>query len=232
MVQRLVPLSVRKAHNAATGTIYAALYVMFGVTVGLSLFVLWQQYDAAQKTAEVEAATVEEIYRLAGSFPSRRGAASRTSPPPTPGSWWTRSGRRWGRDGRASAEKFADELRESVQDFEPHTEAGRELRAEGLTQLDDLDERRALRLVEVREGLPPIMWVVLAVGGVITVTFTYLFGLETPWLHRLAVAALAVFVTLIIYKIGVLDYPCDNRLQVGPDAFVLVLDQIEEDARR
>ncbi len=65
LVQRLVPLPIRQAHNTATGTIYAALYVMFG----FSLFLVWQQYDAAQKSAESEAATVEELYQLAGGLP-------------------------------------------------------------------------------------------------------------------------------------------------------------------
>jgi hypothetical protein len=69
MVQRLVPLPLRQAHNAATGIIYAALYVMFGVTIGFSLFLVWQQYDEAQKMAEREAAHVEALYQLAGSFP-------------------------------------------------------------------------------------------------------------------------------------------------------------------
>ncbi len=69
LVQRLVPLPLRQSHNTATGTIYAALYAMFGVTIGFSLYLVWQQYDAAQKTAESEAATVEELYQLAGAFP-------------------------------------------------------------------------------------------------------------------------------------------------------------------
>jgi hypothetical protein len=68
-VQRLVPLPIREEHNAATGIIYAALYVMFGVTVGFSLYLVWQQHDAAQKSAESEAATVEELHGLAGGFP-------------------------------------------------------------------------------------------------------------------------------------------------------------------
>jgi len=34
VVQRLVPLELRQTHNAATGIIYAVLYVMFGVTIG------------------------------------------------------------------------------------------------------------------------------------------------------------------------------------------------------
>jgi hypothetical protein len=67
------------------------------------------------------------------------------------------------------------------------------------------------------------------VGGVLTVAFTYLFGMETPWLHMLAVAALAVIVTLIIYTIAVLDFPYNGGLRVGPEAFELVLRRIEGD---
>jgi len=87
-------------------------------------------------------------------------------------------------DARGSASQLAgdlaDELRESIQDFEPRTEAEQTLQSEGLTQVDDLDEERALRLLEGREGIPPILWVVLIVGGVITVAFTFLFGVELP----------------------------------------------------
>ncbi len=86
------------------------------------------------------------------------------------------------REGRTSerAGELAEELRASIQDFEPGTQSEQALRSQGLEQLDDLDEYRALRLLEVREGLPPILWVVLVVGGVITVAFTFLFGMETP----------------------------------------------------
>jgi hypothetical protein len=156
VVQRLVPLPLRRSHNAATGTIYAALYVMFGVTVGFSLFLVWQQYDVAQKTAEGEAATVEELYRIAGSFPEpERGRVrdlARSYARTVVEEEWPMM-----REEKTSprAAELADELRESIQDFKPRTGAGRELQAAGLTQLDDLDEKRALRLLEVREGLPP-----------------------------------------------------------------------------
>ena len=46
-MQRLVPLPLRRSHNDATGIIYAALYVMFGATIRFSLYLVWQQYDAA-----------------------------------------------------------------------------------------------------------------------------------------------------------------------------------------
>ncbi|MDQ3941668.1 MAG: hypothetical protein M3254_01010 [Actinomycetota bacterium] len=92
LVQRLVPLPIRQVHNAATGTIYSALYVMFGVTLGFSLLLVWQQYDAAEKMAESEAAHVEQLYQLAGGFPEPERGRSRRSSSPTPGSWSRRSG--------------------------------------------------------------------------------------------------------------------------------------------
>lgn len=227
VVQRLMPLPLRQSHNAATGTIYAALYVMFGVTLGFSLFLVWQQYDAAQKMTEREAATVEGLYRIAGGFPEpERGRAQDLA------ASYARIvvEEEWPmmREGRTSqlAGDLADELRESIQDFEPRTEAEQDLRALGLTQLDELDETRVLRLLEVREGLPRIVWLVLIVGGVITVSFTFLFGMETPWLHMLAVAALTVVVTLILYTVAVLEYPFNGSVPVEPDAFELVLESI------
>jgi uncharacterized protein (DUF983 family) len=227
VVQRLVPLGLRQTHNAATGIIYAALYVMFGVTIGFSLFLVWQQYDAAQRMAESEAAHVEELYQLAGSLPEPergriQGLAASYVRVVVEEEWpMMQQGRTSPRAG-----EIADELQRSIQDFEPRTQAGQALQSEGLTQVDELDEDRALRLLEVREGLPPILWVVLIVGGVITVAFTYLFGMETPWVHMLAVAALTVIVSLILYTIAVLEYPFDGEARVGPDAFELVLREI------
>jgi hypothetical protein len=67
------------------------------------------------------------------------------------------------------------------------------------------------------------MWVVL-----ITVAFTYLFGLESPRLHMLAVAALTVVISLILYTVAVLKYPFEGSLRVEPDAFELVSNSTEE----
>ena len=43
----------------------------------------------------------------------------------------------------------------------------------------------------------------------------------------LAVAALTVLVTLILYTDSVLEYPFNDAARVGSDAFELVLRQIE-----
>ncbi len=126
------------------------------------------------------------------------------------------------------AQKVASLLTEalSVQDLEPHTDAEDALYAAALAELDELEENREFRLVVADEGIPYNVWILLVVGGVLTVAFTYLFGVETIWLHAVAVAGLAIVVSLILHVIGVLDYPFNSGVQVQPDAFKQALREI------
>ena len=132
------------------------------------------------------------------------------------------------RQGQESqgAKTHLEELRRSVQSFQPRTDAQSDLYSASLTQLDELEANRQLRLLAVNEGIPYIVWVVLVAGGVLTVAFTYLFGIEPAWLHAVAVAGLAVMVSLVLHVIGVLDYPFNSGVQVQPDAFDQVLREI------
>src|SRR5215208_6534372 len=74
LVYRFVPVPLLQAHYGATGAIYAALYVMFGISLGFSLFLVWQQFEAARLTVEAEAAALQRIYWLAEDFPDPKGS--------------------------------------------------------------------------------------------------------------------------------------------------------------
>jgi hypothetical protein len=227
LAQRLIPLPIRERHNTATGNIYAALYVMFGISVGFALFLTWQQYNTARQIVQSEAASVEQVYRLSEdlSEPERSRVQELTIS-------YTRSvvEEEWPlmRQGRSSPRVGAllDELRRSVQDYEPRTDAESGLYDASLAELDELEANREFRLLAVNEGIPYVVWVVLVSGGALTVAFTYLFGMETVWLHVVAVAGLAMLISLILHVIGVLDYPFNGGVQVQPDAFERVLRSI------
>ena len=178
LAQRLIPLSVRERHNDTTGTIYAALYVMFGVTVGFSLFLVWQQYNTARQIAESEAAAVEQVYRLAGRLPDpERGQVQELVLSYAEGV----VEKEWSliKEGRSSSRMEArlEELRRSVQGYEPQTDAQDALYAAALAEVDELEENRGFRLLAVNHGIPCMVWVVLVFGGVLTIAITYLFGM-------------------------------------------------------
>jgi len=224
LAHRLIPVTVRRANLAAVGAIYAAVYVMFGVTLGFSLLLVWQEYGVARQTAETEAAAVEELYRLAGRFPEpdrsrARDAAVSYVRAVAEDEWPAME------QGRSSprAGALADDLRESVQGLDPRTPAEEGIYSASLTNVDDLGEARALRLLDIREGLPPLLWMVLAVGAAVTVSFTFLFGMDALWLHGMATGALTVLVVLVLYVISVLEYPFDGDVRVGPEAFEFTL---------
>jgi len=189
LAQRLISLSIREQSNAATGTIYAALYAVFGVSLGFSLFLVWQQFNAARQTVENEATSLQQIYNLAARFPESeqdgiKELAASYARVVVEEEWASLQ------QGRPTerAQTLLGELRRSVVDLEPHSNAQDALYAASLQELDELEENRALRLLAAREGMPSILWVVLVVGGTLTIAFTYLFGMERAWLHAVAVA--------------------------------------------
>jgi hypothetical protein len=84
-----------------------------------------------------------------------------------------------------------------------------------------------MRLVMAEEGLPTVLWVVLIVGGIVAVGFTYLFGMEDTGAHALMVASLAGVIALVLFTIAALDHPFSGSARVGPEAFELVLNRFE-----
>src|SRR5919107_5999334 len=69
LVARLVPMHLRVSDNTAFGTIYAALYVLYALSLAFALFTVWGEYREAQRTTDTEADTVADLHHLAKQFP-------------------------------------------------------------------------------------------------------------------------------------------------------------------
>lgn len=233
VVRRLLPMDLRETHNANTAVIFGALYVMYGLVVGFSAYFVSYQYDNAQRIVEAEASSVQELHRLAEGFPEgqRREFQGLTE---SYARTVVEEGWPLMREGRVSAKAgtLAVELRRGVLAFEPRAEGEDELYAQALTLVGELDQNRALRLLEVREGIPSVLWVVLILGGITTVCFTYLLGVRTEWLHVVMIAAYTLVLALIIFTIGALEYPFDSVAQISPDAFEDALSRMESSGGR
>ena len=55
LVQRLVPIEVRRQHNDVAGFIYAVLGVVYAVLLGLTVVAVWEEWNAAADSADQEA---------------------------------------------------------------------------------------------------------------------------------------------------------------------------------
>jgi hypothetical protein len=131
--------------------------------------------------------------------------------------------------GKVSPKAWAilDEIRDDIQRMNPTTDTQQVLYEQGLQQVGDLADARRERLLAAEQGLPAILWVVLIVGGIEVVGFTYLFGLESTTVHVLMVAALTFIIALVLFTVAALDYPFKGDVHIGPDAFEQVLGRFE-----
>src|ERR687885_311516 len=154
--------------------------------MGLMLIAVWEEWDAAAATATDEANELAEIFWLAHQLPQPEGRhiqeLARSYAQVVVEDEWPLM-----QQGRSSPEAWAtlDELRGTIEGLDPPGGAMLVRYNQVLEQLHGLGDSRRERLLDAQEGIPTILWVVLIVGGVITVGFTYLFGLQNPLVHTL-----------------------------------------------
>lgn len=233
LTQRLIPVQRRKPHNAAIGVLYGGLYVLFGVIVGFTAFLVLNKYNTARETVEDEAAGVARIYELAQQLPESereeiRGLAASYARVVVEEEWPLM------RQGQSSprAQALANELRSAIQEFEPTTATEQVIYTQQLDAVNDLDDNRATRLLDLRQGLPPILWIALGGLSITMLLFACLVGIEDTRLHMLGVSVLAAGVALVLFTIGVLDRPFGTEFRVGPQPFELVVQEIEGTGQR
>jgi hypothetical protein len=226
-VQHRFPLEFREAHNAPLSTIYGALTIAFGIILGFSAYLVLNKYTNAQITVVNEAADVRALYYLAGQFPQEprdqlQGLAVSYARAVVDEEWPLMG------EGKANprAAELSQQITKSVVGYQPSTSAEQALFNQALQRAHELNQNRNTRLLYATKGLPPILWFVMGVLGIIILLFTYALGMESARLHRLAVAALTAGIAFTIFTTIALDQPFAGDLRVGPEDFEMVLNEI------
>jgi hypothetical protein len=232
LVQRLVPSETRQQHNEVAGFLYAVVGVVYAVLLALLVIAVWEQYEKALETVESEADTVADIAWLASRLPETeryqlQEDARSYAQEVVDQEWPLMEQGIEGERGTPEAWNLMDDMRATLQEFEPSTAAEQNLHAEGLDQIDRLGDDRRIRFVAAEEGIPGVLWAVLVFGAVVVVGFTYLFGLRNSWAHRLMVMSLTAVIVLVLFTIGVLEHPFSGGASLEPEAFELILERFE-----
>jgi hypothetical protein len=231
-VQHRFPLEFREAHNVPIGVIYGALSVTFGVIIGFSAYLVLNKYTTSQTTVANEAGGVRALYHLAGQFPEAQrdriqDLAVSYARAVVDEEWPLLA------KGQPSprAETLDQQLTESVEGFRPSTSAEQALFSQALQRTYELNQGRTLRFVYATSGLPPILWFVLGFLAVTVILLTYFLGMDSALLHILAVAVLTAGLTFTMFTTILLDNPFGGDLRVSPQAFEIVLTEIEGESQ-
>jgi hypothetical protein len=71
--------------------------------------------------------------------------------------------------------------------------------------------------------LPTFLWIALIGGGIITIGFTFLFGLSNTWVHVTMVGLFAAVIVVSLILISDLNYPFAGPGKIDPQAFQIFL---------
>jgi hypothetical protein len=236
LVQRLVPATSRMEYNDVAGFIYAVMGVIYAVLLALVVIATWEEFGRARVTVEAEANALAEIFWLAHELPEPEGrelqelCRSYAEEVVNVGFPLMEQGRTPSLERSEETSRawvLLDDIRATLQGYEPRTAAEEEIYAAGLDQVQRLADARRTRLVQAEESLPTVLWVVLIVGGIVVVGFAYLFGMENTGAHALMVVALAGVITLVLFTIAAMDHPFSGGARIEPSAFELVLERFE-----
>jgi hypothetical protein len=114
-------------------------------------------------------------------------------------------------------------LWKEISTFDPHTPRQEAIQQQLISEICQVTESRRTRLVSAAHGVAPVMWVVLIVGGVFTLIFTYFFAVENLRTQIVMTTIVALTLSLNIFLVFVFGYPFSGDISVRPDSFRLDL---------
>jgi hypothetical protein len=228
LVRRLVPQSALRELNEVAGFIIAVLGVLYAVLLAFVVIAVWEEFEEARVTAEREAHSVAVIWRASQGLPrpvgQRMSELCQEYARTVIEEEWPAMAR--GEQSPRAWEQL-DGLWRAVYELTLRTARDETLFDQIVTQLGKLGGDRRMRLLASRTGVPRAMWLVLISGALLTVAFTYFFGVRSPTAQVLMTAALATIIGLCLFMVAAINYPFTSDVRVQPEAFQMVLEMME-----
>jgi hypothetical protein len=218
VVARFTSSEVRTAHNDRAGFILAVIGVIYAVLLAFVAIGVWERFSLAESRTYDEAGALATVYRDAGSFPDkgRLRAALRAYVVSIVTDEWPRM-RRGKEAGLSSA--LIETVDRDVRALPVSSLRLANIQGQMLSAIDTALLDRQTRLTIDSDGINTILWIVLLVGAVVTIGFTYLFGFDQTSMQQLMIGGLSFLIGLVLFLIIALDFPFRGSIAVQPEAF-------------
>lgn len=229
LTHRLVPVVHRRQHNEFAGFLIAVVSVFYAVLLAFIAIAVWESFGKAGQIAAHEASLTGDIYYDAQTMPEPLRAELTQSIHDYVGvvlheEWPAMAlGAEYGEAGWVPL-RAAHEALARFRTTDPIQAAQF---SELLNRLNSLYDARRERILASEERLQPVVWGIVLWGLVLTVGFTYLFGMSSFRMHLLMTSSVAASIGLVVVLIVAFDYPFRGEVQVSPEAFEQVNHRIE-----
>ncbi len=230
VVRRLIPLEVLEANHEVGGILIQIVAPAYAVLLAFVVFVVWTQHDEAEGFVAQEANRVAHLFRIIQGMPEPTQSQIRASLHKYAQIVIEEE---WDAMARGEASQHAWDAYDELTHYSTMAplrdrEGGFERAL--LENLNALGDLRTRRLLSSQAALPGVLWILLVGGGVITIGFSYLFGMKNLWAQVLMTAAAAGTIAFFLFLILALDLPFTGGARLTPEAFRFVLEHFGRSA--
>jgi len=228
LLQRLWPAAKRSIHNDVVGPSVGVIGTTYAVFIAFMLSGSWNDFQSAQVNAEQESNCLVNVFRLADRLPAdsarqMQALTHRYATAMIDQEWPAMEHESSSESGHA----LIKQMWKTLLSVQGQDAAQQNVIDHSFSELTNMTEHRRIRLLQSRKQLPPILWAVLIVGGIVTVASTCLFGVQSFSLHLSQVFIIAFLISLMLVAIADIDRPFQGTVRVPPDGFHYALDAME-----
>ena len=221
----------RHQMNDIIGWQITFLATTYAVIVAFMLSDVWNDYRGAEANSESEANALLNLYRSSAGLANPQSQeirllAKQYARAMVSEEWPAMQGGGYS----PVAVTIVHQLWATLTHTQAHNATEQAVLTRALSDLTNMTEHRRIRHLESRSGLPEIFWVLLIVGGVLTVLYTCFFDIDDGKLHAAQVLGTTFMVSLILVTIADVDAPYGGAIRIQPTAFTQVLQTMSDEA--
>ena len=244
VLRRLWPVTRRIEHNDIIGWQISVLGTTYAVILAFMLWNVWNNFQTARVTTEMEANYLVDLYRIANGLQPAvskplRGLCREYAAVMVNEEWPAMAQEHLSLHSFSVTQQMWDVLVQAhfggeIAASSPHsTPAGpdsfqQSKYEQAFSARTQMSERRRLRQIESRMKLPGILWCVLVIGGMVVIGSACLFGCQNFTLHFILVLALSLLLSLVLVSIAEIDRPFQGPVRVQSEAFTFAQQTFEE----
>jgi len=230
LVRKKYSADILKENHEVAAIIFNAFGVLYAVVVAFVVFVTWNGYDEATKNLQLEASQVIDLFHSAKAFPDPASRVIQDELINYTNSVHNDELRRMaGGDIGLYSTGSLRNLISVFDNMEDKSIPNRELYMESLRRLNNLAEYRRLRIFAGNDTVPPMMWLIMLVGGVIMVLYTYFFGVRNIRAQYGMTSALTIMISLILFVVYVLDHPFTGSGRVSAKPYSEAMELMQKE---
>jgi len=224
-----LPHGMRRTHNDVAGFTLSVVGVTYAVLLAFLAVAVWEDFRRTDGLVQTEANLVADLYRDTVSLPASEATQLRHylfvyAEVVVRDEWPAMA---VGRFDEAAGWQLLDQFHLALAGMPRGDETQTQLIANMGRLLDLLYDARRGRFHAAAAELPPILWWNLLAGALLTILFSYLFGVPDFRMHLAMVAMLSALIGLILSLILVLDHPFQGPNHVSVEPFETLVHAVE-----